>query len=168
MLWGNIQSSSMALFITCVVGKWSIYIWVFSVTGGVGCGGGITSRAHICSNHSKAQSLWRYDRRGKSVLNHLQRNRFSNNLFGLTTKKIKDPYYCSFVKGIRQWLMESPHKCTMMGKAFSCHDYIMIFIRWSYSWQAPIITYSVFTSCDSSTSCRFFLSKMKIFSSKSC
>ena len=153
----------MALFITCVVGKWSIYIWVFSVTRGVGGGGGITSRAHICSNHSKAQSLWRCDRRGKSVLNHLQRNCFSNNLFGLTTKKIKDPLWGEYASDWwspltnAQWWGKRFH---VMIISWSSSDEVIVgkhrLLHIQYLHRVIVLRLAV------------SLSKMKIFSSKSC
>ena len=38
---------------------------------------------------------------------------------------IKDAHYWPFVRGIHQWLVDSPHKGPVMHEAFACHEVIM-------------------------------------------
>ena len=50
------------------------------------------------------------------VLHHIQTN---------NKKIIQAPCYLTFVSGIHQWLVNSPHKKPAMSKAFSCHNAII-------------------------------------------
>ena len=41
---------------------------------------------------------------------------------------INAPHYCSFVRGIHQWLVDSPQKGPVMQKLFPCHDIIIRYL----------------------------------------
>ena len=57
--------------------------------------------------------------------NHWQLNCLFNSSFQPTMENIKAPHYWPFVRGIHQWLVDSPHKGPVMWKAFPYHDVIM-------------------------------------------
>ena len=64
------------------------------------------------------------------ISKHWQLDCLHNNLFRLTRKNMKDPYFWIFVKGIHQWPVDTPQKGQVMWKAFLGHDFI---IQISYS-----------------------------------
>ena len=41
-------------------------------------------------------------------------------------ENVKDPYHLYFAMGIHQWMVDSPHKCPLMQKAFPCSDIISV------------------------------------------
>ena len=51
------------------------------------------------------------------------------NLFRIITEKKKGPHYPPFVRGIYQWLVDSPNKALVMRKTFPCHAVLMIVYR---------------------------------------
>ena len=63
------------------------------------------------------------------ISNHRQHDCLFNCLFRLALKKCQSPHYWPFVRGIHQWLVDSPHKGPVTWKAFPCRDVIMQWIH---------------------------------------
>ena len=73
------------------------------------------------------------------VSNHGHLGSSLNSLVRLTWKKYQCSDYCLFVRGIYQWLVDSPHKGSVMLQTYPCHHkrvVLLLFWRdilWSIS-----------------------------------
>ena len=75
--------------------------------------------------------------------NHQQSNCFFQQLSQANNKEItKDLYYWPFVMRIHQWLVDSPHKGSVMWDMFPCHDIFMqsstLLVLRAAVWAVPL------------------------------
>ena len=64
---------------------------------------------------------------------------YSNVYSGTDQRKHQSSASLAFVRGIHQWLVNSPHKAPVMQKMFPFHDVIMNIQKIALIWTAPNI-----------------------------